>query len=209
MAIREELIPLGENEYYQVHCVLSEDRGVSKWLAKVRVTRRDTGDYVKQGFSIFDADRSEVLEIAQRRAKTTLRKLARPSDWESAIRQILSSCNRLHSQIVGFSAYSIDALSSGDVDPYTAKYSEFWRKLIKNGLALAAKVEALTSEERSSLLTIPESAFVDPSDASSLSEIDSRLLVFEFFINPTERETEIHAAQKLRLAERFAELGWS
>ncbi|MGH8711550.1 MAG: hypothetical protein ACREVA_09595 [Burkholderiales bacterium] len=58
------------------------------------------------------------------------------------------------------------------------------------------------------MLVVPDDALKEPSDAWNLEEIDMRLLVFDFFINPTEKERRLHETQKKKLAKRFEGLGW-
>jgi hypothetical protein len=193
--------------------VLSEINAAGKWLASIRATRKDTGEYVKAGFAVSGQNKEEVLKIAIKRVNDTLLpqldELGEPIEWRTQIRQVILRCKNLKAQIVEFGNYIADgALSGGNVEDYWERYAVFWKKTIKESIALSGNIEGLTEEDRITLLTLPEEALKDPSDAWSLEELDSRIMAFEFFLMPTEREKLVHEAQKKRLSERFKELGW-
>ena len=213
MNLEDEQVELDGNKYYRIICLLSEKKDAGKCLAQIRVTRKDTGEFINAGFTVFDHGKKTVLESAIKKTSDLLlpelEKMGKPPDWDSEVRYILQLCKKLHSEIVKFGSYSIDILSLGNsVDKYGVEYSVFWKKFIKQSVVLGGKIEALGEKGRINLLELSEDAIKDPSDAWSLEEIDSRIMAFEFFMNPTEREKQVYDMQKKKLADRFSELGW-
>jgi hypothetical protein len=206
-------INLADTQYYRVICVLSEVNAAGKWQASIRVKRSDTGEYVKAGFAVSGQNKEEALTSAIKRVNDSLLpqldELGEPTEWRTQIRQVILQCKNLKAQIVEFGSYIAEgALSGGNVEGYWDRYAVFWKNTIKESIALGGNIERLTEEDRISLLTLPEEALKDPSDAWSLEELDSRIMAFEFFLMPTEREQLVHEAQKRRLSDRFKELGW-
>lgn len=201
------------DDYYEIICIISKEKNSGKWLAKTRVKRKDTDEYINAGFTALDLDKDKLLQNVETRANTSLlleiKSLGVPIDWNSEIRHTLLFCKKLNSEIGEFGSYSIDSLFPKKNDErYLSKYSDFWRKIIKETVFLCGKIETLSADARIDLLTLPEYVFEDPSDAWSLDEIDARLIAFEFFLNPSDKEREVHFSQKHKLADRFIELGW-
>ncbi|WP_428634734.1 hypothetical protein [Sedimenticola sp.] len=213
MNIDHEEIVLGENGYYRIICLLSEVESEDKWLGRIRVIRKDTGEYVNKGFTVFENSKESVLNIAERKVEKYLLpelvQLGKPTDWNSRVRCVLVKCKKLHQYVLDFGSLSVDIMHSNTEDEdYLVKYSLFWKNLVKETIALSRAIETLNSEERLDLLTLPSDAIKDPSDAWNLEELDLRIMSFDFFSNPTEQERDVHVAQKKKLADRFAELDW-
>ncbi len=209
----DERMELAGNEYYRVFCFLSEREGVGKWLAKIRVIRKDTDEYVNAGFTIFDDEKKLVIENATTKINASLmpalEEMGAPPDWDSEVRRVLVCCKKLHSNIVQFGSDCADIIASqGDVDEFWIKYPKFWKQLIKESIALSQRIEMLSTQERIDLLVSPDNVFEDPSDSWSLEDLDSRIMVFDYFANSTTQEKIVHEAQKKKLADRFEELGW-
>lgn len=205
---------LAETEYYRVVCVLSERHDTEKWLASIRVIRRDTDEYVKMGFTIFSPNKEDVVNSAMQRATESLLpqlgNLGKPTEWHSRTRHVILRCKKLKAEIVSFGNYIADnVLLGGNTKEYWEKYAVFWKKITKESIALSSEIETLDEEERLGLLILPEDAVNDPSDAWSLEELDSRIMVFDFFLKSTEREKQVHEEQKKKLSDRYEELGWS
>lgn len=206
-------IELEGNQYYKIICLLTEEKDDAKWLAHIRVKRIDTDEYVKAGFTIFDNDKNVVMDKVMSKIDNSLLieldKLGKPLDWNSDIRNVLLFCKKLHTKIIEFSSYTTDTLSiNHDADNYLIDYASFWKMIIKESFELGRKIELLTEEERINLLTLPKESLSEPSDSWNLEQLDMRLMVFDFFINPTDIEIETHNIQKIKLKSRFEELGW-
>ncbi|MCP4491932.1 MAG: hypothetical protein GY820_32205 [Gammaproteobacteria bacterium] len=208
----DEKIILVENDYYRVFCLLTEqDDG--KWLARVRVVRKDTEESVKGGFTVFESNKENALESVNSQVKVKLfpklEKSGPPSDWDSEVRRTLLLCKKLRSNVFQFGNDIKGFVASCDEeDKFWEKYAVFWKQHAKEAIALSDSIGSLSAEERVELLTSPDSVFTDPSDSRSLEDIDLRIMVFDFFVKPSELEVTIFEKQKNKLEKRFAELGW-
>lgn len=213
MTIKDEKIELEGTNYYRIIILLSEIKDKGNWFAQIRVLRRDTDEYINAGFTVYDNDKDVVMKSAIKRVSESLlpdlEKLGEPSDWNRESRYILLNCKKIHSKIVEFGEYTDETLSSGEnVDKYWIDYTIFWKYVIKESIVLSKKIDALNDNEKVNLLVIPDNCLIDPSDAWSLDEIDMRIMVFDYFANPTDQENNVHELQKKRLSDRFNELGW-
>lgn len=210
----DEKLELGGTQYYQIICLLSEQKNDGKWLARVRVLRKDTKEYVGSGFTIFDYAKETVIKSAIKKTNVSLlpelEKKGVPLNWNSEVRRVLVCCKKIYSDVMDFGCYAADFMSSQKVEGESlARYPTFWKKLIKDSVSLSKKIESLSLIERIDLLTISESSFEDPSDAWSLEDIDLSIFIFDFFANPTDKEKELYELQKERLSDRFKEPGWT
>jgi hypothetical protein len=209
----DKQLELGSNAYFRIVCVLSEKVDLGKWLARIRVIRKDTGEYINAGFTEFDVEKNTVINAAKQKIKDfllpELDEMGVPPDWGSEIRNILSCCTKLRSTIFEFGSFTIDTLSLADnEDKFSAEYAKFWNKLIKETVALSSKIEALNAKDRIKLLMLPEDVIKGSSNIWNLMEIDARIMVYEFYLNPTDEEQKVHDEQKKRLADKYDELGW-
>ncbi len=212
MKIDQELT-FEKTEYYKIICLLSEIKTESKWLARVRVQRNDTEEYVNAGFTVYEQEKEVVIEAARERTKIKLLpelvKLGPPPQWDTETRKILLECKIIHSDILDFAElHSRKTISEMDESERGMNYIAFWKKLIKQSISLSKKIDGLSDIERAAILTISDEALSDPSTPSSLEEIDSCVFVFDFYSNPTKEEFNLHEAQKEKLAKRYLELGW-
>jgi hypothetical protein len=211
MNTEELTVELGGNDYYRVVCVISEIKNENKWLGMTRVTRKDTGEYINAGFTVYEDDKEAVINISRQRVNDlllrNLEELGKPIDWNKEIKRILLRCKKLKTEIVEFGGYAEEVLSSrGNTDEYWDRYSIFWREIIKESIALCRSIEMLSEKERIEILELSEDAIKDPTDAWNLDELDAKTMIFNFFLNPTEQERETYDAQRKRLSDKFNEL---
>ncbi|MGH1441210.1 MAG: hypothetical protein ACRBBR_13920 [Cellvibrionaceae bacterium] len=214
MKIINEQIELEGTQYYKIICLISKQNDSAKWLARVRVLRKDTGEYIKAGFTIFDKNKEIVINNVNKRVNESLilelERSGAPPDWNNDVRCALLYCQKLHREIMSFGEYSMDILSSQkNSDGYLSKYAIFWKSITKKSVFLSKKIESLNAKERIDLLTLSEDSLKDPSNTWSLEDIDLRIMVFDFFANPSSKEMEYYDLQKKKLASRFKELGWT
>lgn len=209
----QEYLELRGNEFYQIIFFVSEQQIDSKWLARVRVIRRDTMEFIKGSFTVYEQDKKILMEKVEKRVEESLfpelEKVGKPSDWNNEIRQILVKCKDVTSRLKSFGHYSIDHLSEQkDKDEYSSNYAQYWQEIIRDTIAVNRMIEELDDKERIELLTISDDSLKDPSDSWSLEDIGVRIQVFDFFSCPSEKEKKHHDLQREKLAHRFDELGW-
>lgn len=208
----QEYLELQENEFYQIIFFVSEQKDDARWLARVRVIRRDTREFIKGGFTVFEHDQRILMKKIKKRVEESLfpelEKAGEPSDWNSKLRKILVKCKALHRRIMDFAGYSND-YKDKDEGEYFTQYALHWKEVIRETIALNRMIEELDDKERIELLTISDNSLKDPSDAWNLEDIDLRIMVFDFFSCPSEKEKQHHHLQRKKLAHRFDELGWS
>ena len=209
----QEYLELQGNEFYQIIFFVSQPKDDPKWLAKVRVIRRDTMEFVRGGFAVYEQDKKILLEKVKQRAEESvfpeLEKAGAPSDWNSELRPIWIKCKNVTKRLMRFGHYSVDHLSEQkDEDEYSSNYAQYWQEIIRDTVTVNRMIEELDGKKRIELLTIPDDSLKAPSDAWSLDDIDSRIWVFDFFSAPSEQEKKHHELQKEKLAHRFKELGW-
>jgi len=199
-----------DNEYYQAHYLLNEESG--RWLARVRVIRKDTNEYINKGFTVYKYRKNEVVQEVISKVTSTFRSeiegLGVPLEWDSEVRKILVACSKHRKTILNFGAYCESLDRKGVKGDFGLEYAKFWRELIIKTSALTCRINKLPPQERLSLLVPPDSVYEDPSDSWSLEEIDNRRMVFDYFGNPTDEEKKVHTAQNEKLQKRFVELGW-
>lgn len=209
----QEYLELQGNEFYQVIYFFSQPKDDSKWLAKVRVIRQDTMEFIKGGFAVYEPDKKILIEKIEKRVKESLfpelEKTGAPSDWNSEVRKILIKCGDSVRRVSTFGRYSEDHRSEQmDEDEYSSNYAGYWHEIIRETVAISRMIEELDAAKRMELLTIPDSSLKDPSDAWSLEDIGWRINVFKFFSKPSEEEKKHHELQLEKLARRNDELGW-
>lgn len=209
----DEKINLAENEYYRIVCLFAKKGTDGKWLARIRILRKDTNEYVKGGFTIFDYGKDKVREKVIAEINNSLMprliKSGPPTQWNTDVRKIMAYASKFRSSVLRFGNYCEDAISSQDkIDQFGSKYSSFWKRFIKETIALNKMVQQLSTEERISLLVSPEEVFKDPSDSWNLDDLDTRIMIFDFLTDPTKEEKIAHNSQLKRLSDRYEELGW-
>ena len=193
MRVDEELI-FEKTDYYGVFCLLSEVSAEGKWLARVRVKRNDTEEYINSGFTAYDHEKDVVIGAAKKRTKIELmpelNKMGKPPDWDSETRKILLLCKKNHSGVFDFAQwYSDGALV--EENERARSCVNFCKSLIKDSISISKKIDCLSNFERIEMLTISDAAFNAPSDPWCLEEIDLSILVFDFYSHPTIEETEL------------------
>jgi len=206
-----EKINVTENEYYQIHYILSEESG--KWLARIRITRKDTNEYIRGGFTVYGNEKNNVKEKTLTKINNLLipkiEALGCPPEWDTEIRRILVECTKHRRAILKFGGYCHDCISTQiDDNVFGLEYAKFWQRLINATSILSKRVEQLSPQERINLLVSPDSVFEDPSDSWSLEDLDSRNMIYGYFANPSEQEKITHETQLKKLNDRFEELGW-
>lgn len=205
-------ILLERTDYYRIICVLSKVDQDDRWLGQIRVMRDDTSEFINKGFTVLKSTKDAVLAAAKKRIGDSLiqelREIGKPTDWNSRVRFLLMQCKELRQYIMEFGIKSVDTLTSkGEGNDYFVDYSIFWKTLIKKSISFSKAIDSLSTDERLDLLSFPSDALKDPADAWSLEELDLRIMSFEFFSCPTEREKQLYNVQKKMLADRFVELG--
>lgn len=206
-------IELYQTRYYRVLCCLSKRERKGDWLAHIRVKRKDSEEYVNRGFTTSGIDQKSALEIADNKVRNSLIKeleeLGAPIEWASPIRAVLIQCRKVNDSILQFGSYCNEfSPQTGNGNDFIGNYSGFWKKLVKDSYDLIRLIEALSPDDKLSLLVSNDSVFEDPSDSWSLEDIDLRIRVFDFFMDPTDQECSAHKKQLDKLADRYAELGW-
>ncbi len=191
-----------ENKYYQIHYLLTDESG--KWLARVRVTRKDTDEYINNGFTLYDHDKEEVIKKVIKKINLSLmpqiEALGVPLEWNTEVRRILSACSNHRNSIFKFSEYcNRSSELKIDEDEFGLEYAKFWQNSIKETSAITYSINKLSSEERLNLLIPPDYVYTDPSDIWSLEELDNRRMIFDYFGNHTNKEKEVHKLQKEKL----------
>ncbi len=202
-----EKIDVVENQYYQVHYLLSKEG--DKWLARVRVTRRDTGEYLNEGFTVYDHGKKNVKEKAADEIASTLipsiEALGCPPEWDTEVRRILVECYRQRTAILNFRRNcNKEHAEEGEEG---LSYARFWQQLIKDVSVLSYRVEQLNREERLNLLLSPDQVFDKPLERWKLVDWDSRHMIFSYFGNPSRQEVIAHESQLSKLKDR-QDQGW-
>ncbi|MCX7066079.1 MAG: hypothetical protein NTW85_00020 [Methylococcales bacterium] len=202
----EDHISKYENEYYKVVCKLSFNTDAQKWMGKIRIQRKDTNEFVKGGFRVFDKDKyiieGKIIEELNKSMITNFEILGTPFEWKSRGRKVLA-------EIIDYELL-LDKIIDGKDNKYKfiRRYDKFSYKVIKETLNITKKIEKLSEKERHGMLIFPETVFLDPSDPWSLDEIDSRSEIIKFFLKPSKLELSIHKTQKDKLIELYKTLGW-
>ncbi len=204
-------IDVTENKYYQIHYLLSEESG--KWLARVRITRKDTNEYVPGGFTVYESDKKNVIEKTLATINDSLmpkiEALGSPLEWDTEVRRILVECAKYRRAILKFGSYCHDCIATqADDEEFGLEYAKFWQRFIKATSILSKRIEELTPQERIDLLISPDSVFENPSDSLSLEDLDSRNMIYGYFATPSEQEKIAHETHLKKLNDRFEELDW-
>jgi hypothetical protein len=198
MFFYEEINKL-ESEYYKIVCPIDFNSDAGKWMGKVRIIRKDTNENVNGGFRVFDEKRSlietKILEKLDT-IKSELLSLGVPYEWNSRGRLILIRYLRLRSKITEYGV-CCDRVIAGkeDKELFSIEYTGFLYQIIQDALAITRSIEMLFEQEKIEMLTLPESVFHDPSNSWNLDEIDSRVDIIKFFLNPSEQEIKTHKMQ--------------
>ena len=205
-------IELAKTQYYRVLRVITHYDKADRWVARVRVRRTDTDEYVNLGFMVSGSDKRTVeTESADKIRDSLMAQLDEqvPTEWNSDVRRLLVRCTRLRNKFTKFGAFCSKQITDSDNDDeFYDKYIIFWNMVINESTAISHQIELLGAKDRLALLQSPDSVFEDPSDAWSLLDLDRRDQVYSFFLDPTAAEQQAHEAQLRRLSDRFNELGW-
>ena len=126
----QEYLKLKGNEFYQIIYFVSKQKIDSKWLAKVRVIRLDTMEFIAGGFAVFEPDKKSMMNKIKNRVNKSLfpelEKAGKPSDWNSELRKILLACLALRRKISNFGKYANDRLAKRvvyiPIDEFIEKY---------------------------------------------------------------------------------------
>ncbi|MCX7068970.1 MAG: hypothetical protein NTW85_14920 [Methylococcales bacterium] len=212
MTIDKELKKF-ESQYYRMFYEISFNTNAGKWMGKVRIVRKDTDEAVRGGFRVFDVKKNllkkKMIEKIHSTLETDLTKLGVPYEWNSKGRLILVLHLRLMDSIVEFGKFCDDTIAGKESSNYfTEKYVHFWYELIKQSIAIARSIELLTPQERIEMLTSPDYVYDDPSDPWNLDDLDARLGVFKFFLNPSEMEISTLEVQTKKITDLHHKLGW-
>jgi len=126
----QEYLELQGNEFYQIIFFVSEQTAGPEWLARVRVVRRDSMEFIKGGFNVREHDKKIFMKKIKKRVEESLfpelEKVGKPSDWNSEIRKILVKCKDVTRRLMSFGYYSVDHLSEQkDKDEYSSNYAQY------------------------------------------------------------------------------------
>ncbi|NOU22599.1 MAG: hypothetical protein HOO93_12610 [Methyloglobulus sp.] len=215
MLIEKELKKI-ESDYYEIFCKISFNPDAEKWMGKVRIVRKDTGEVVRGGFRVFDENKKNLQKQLVLRCIETLPNelilLGKPYEWQSEGRKILIRYLALMDSIANFGKFYRESVANNhiaDENERTVNFVKFWNLLLDESTALTRSIELLTEEDRCSMLKLPEHVFDNLSDPWNLDEIDSKLGIYRFFLNPSQLEAKIHNSQKRALKKQYKSLGWS
>ncbi len=149
-------------------------------------------------------------EAAESRARAELvpklNALGKPLDWDSEVRKILIAAYKSRRS---FEAFIIRELKKPpERDGLLDNFGPARQRYLQESINICARLEKLSEGQRIEALTSPDEVFEDPSDGWSLQDLDSRIDIYRYFLNPSQSETDAHQDQLRRLQNRYAELGW-
>lgn len=213
MLMINEKLKKFESEHYRVTFQIFLESNSNKWMGVVRIKRKDTDEIVRGGFRVIaqekDAVEEKLISKANASLKLDIEALGIPYEWNSPVRPILVRYLSLRRKNTGF-WLRLDDVFDGKKDSkdFSERYTGFWNKIISESIALARSIEMLDKQERIGMLVSPDSVFDDPSDPWSLDDLDARIDIFKFFLNPSEAEINAHKTQLEKLSDTYHKLGW-
>lgn len=185
-------------------------------MGKIRIMRKDTDEVVRGGFRVFDEDKKnlekKLISRSIEKLPDDLSKLGKPYEWQNQGREILLRYLALKNSITSFGSScreAVENVNSTNETERTEHFVNFWNLLLDESVALTRSIELLTEEGRCNMLRLPKFVFDNLSDPWNLDEIDSRLGIYRFILNPSQLETKTYNNQKRKLKKHYKILGWS
>lgn len=204
-----------ESEYYRIYSIISFNSDTGKWMGKIRIMRKDTGETVRGGFRAFDEDKKnlekKLITRSIEKLPDDLAKLGKPYEWQNQGREILLRYLALWYDIGNYGRKFREAyenVNSTNDTERTENFVKFWNLLLDESVALTRSIESLTEEDRCNMLRLPQFVFDNLSDPWNLDEIDSRLGIYRFILNPSQLEKKTYNNQKKTLRKHYKKLGW-
>jgi hypothetical protein len=216
MSLKKTLKSL-ESEYYRIYSIISFNPDAGKWMGKIRIMRKDTGEGVRGGFRVFDEDKKnlekKLVERSVEKLPDVLKNLGKPYEWQNQGREILLRYLALRCSITSYYGKNcrkaFENVNSTNEAERTESFVKFWNLLLDESTALTRFLELLAEEDRCNMLRLPKFVFDNLSDPWNLDEIDSRLGIYRFILNPSQLETKTYNNQKIKLKKHYKVLGWS
>ncbi|MEQ1543795.1 hypothetical protein [Methyloglobulus sp.] len=212
----KKIIKSFESDYYRIFSIISFNSDAGKWMGKIRIMRKDTDEVVRGGFRIFDEDKKnlekKLVSRCLEKLPDDLSKLGNPYEWQNKGREILLRYLALKYSITSFGRSYREAfenVNSMNETERTENFVSFWNLLLDESVALTRSIELLTEEDRCNMLRLPKFVFDNLSDPWNLDEIDSRLGIYRFILNPSQLEKKTYNNQKRTLRKHYKKLGWS
>jgi hypothetical protein len=94
-----------ESEYYEIvyrFKTIATKNGEERWMGQARVRRKDTGETVKAGCTVFGPDRAFVEQGIIEKLKQTMKDLGIPHGWQTRTRKLLVRYLAFESKIMEF-----------------------------------------------------------------------------------------------------------
>jgi hypothetical protein len=181
-----------KSTYFDIRTFISQsDNGA--WIGRIRSYRKDTGENWYYGKTIIAKSQQE-LELKLDDEKIKLYPLLDiPYDWEQKSRKILVRYLRLAEETTRFSSlFLTDDNDHSKVDNVKDKYFELCGFLIDESIFIVGEISALSEEDRCELILSRDHIFSDPTNPWNLDDLSGRLEIFKFFLNPSEKEKDLH-----------------
>lgn len=155
-----------ESEYYEIvyrFKTIATKNGEERWMGQARVRRKDTGETVKAGCTVFGPDRTFVEQGIIEKLKQTMKDLGIPHGWQTRIRKLLVRYLAFESKITEFRTL-VKALSENQniKEDLDNKYGKFCNFLVPETISFVREIETFTENERAELLLSPEYVYKDP-----------------------------------------------
>jgi hypothetical protein len=200
-----------ESEYYEIvyrFKTIATKNGEERWMGQARVRRKDTGETVKAGCTVFGPDRAFVEQGIIEKLKQTMKDLGIPHGWQTRTRKLLVRYLAFESKITEFRTL-VKALSENQniKEDLDNKYGKFCNFLVTETISFVREIETFTENERAELLLSPEYVYKDPIDPWNLDDQGARWEIYKFFLNPSARERTLHEMHKLEMEKAMANMG--
>lgn len=193
-----------KSKYFDVQTFISQaDNGA--WIGRIRSYRKDTDENWHHSKTILAKSQQE-LELQLEEEKIKLHSLLDiPYDWDQKSRKILVRYLNITKEITRFSALFLtsnnDHSTMGSIKD---KYFELCNFLIGESIFIVSEINSLSEEDRCELILSRDHIFNDPTNPWNLDDLSGRMEVFKFFLNPSEKEKNLHAQHKKRLEDALS-----
>lgn len=193
-----------KSKYFDIQTFISQSNN-GAWIGRIRSYRKDTGENWHYGKTILTKSQQE-LELQLEEEKIKLYPLLDiPCDWEQKSRKILVRYLKLTEEITRFSALFLTgdddhSMTSGIKD----KYFELCDFLIDESVFIVGEINSLSEEDRCELILSRDHVFDDPTNPWNLDDLSGRMEIFKFFLNPSEKEKDLHEQHKKRVEDALS-----
>jgi uncharacterized protein YaaR (DUF327 family) len=177
------------------------------WEATGIIIRKDTGENVQGGTTVFSENRETALGKLFEQLKVRLNNMVRPYDWENPdkVRQIISKYIHFNEQITN-RYMSLENERSNNIltkDTLHKACHEIRKKVSSTTINILNELNRFSEEDKIRLMTPDNNIYQNIVNPWNLDEIYARETLFAYIIDPSDSVKNAHNELRNRMISAF------